>query len=70
MANHWHQIWGIVAVLTGVYYIFKRRIAVGIEGRRPWFYAEGMWAILIGAIVILLGIVVIFEIIEFTPGTF
>lgn len=52
-------LWGVGVVLVGVVWICKRKVGVGIEGRKPAFYVTGPAAIFLGAIAIPIGLYVI-----------
>lgn len=41
MNIEWNLIWGIGAILIGVYWVIKRSVAVGIEGRKLSYIAKG-----------------------------
>lgn len=58
----WEQIWSGGLIAVGVYWIIKRNVAVGIEGRAPSFYVKGKGAVLLGIAAILVGSVVMFEV--------
>ncbi len=58
----WNQLWGALAMLVGVYWILKRKVPVGIEGRPPSFHVAGKWAVLLGIVAIVIGLVVALEI--------
>ena len=62
MNIEWNLIFGIGVILVGVYWIIKRSVPVGIEGRNPSFIAKGKWAVLLGSIAILLGLFVAIDI--------
>lgn len=59
MDIYWIKLLGIVMLVIGIVWIYRRQIPVGIEGRHPAFYIKGRWAILMGIIAILLGIILI-----------
>jgi len=62
MNIEWNLIFGIGVILVGIYWIIKRSVPVGIEGRNPSFIAKGKWAVLLGSIAILLGLFVAIDI--------
>jgi hypothetical protein len=58
----WPQIWGIIAIGVGIYWIINRDVPVGIEGSPPSFHARGKWAVLLGIVAIIIGLIVALEI--------
>ena len=62
MAIAWPQIWGIIAIGVGIYWIIKREVPIGIEGRPPSYHARGKWAVLLGISAIIIGLIVALEI--------
>ncbi len=58
MNIEWNIVWGVGAILIGIYWIIKRSVPVGIEGKEPSFIAKGKWAILLGIFSISLGLFV------------
>ncbi len=56
MNIEWNVVWGVGAILVGVYWIIKRSVPVGIEGKEPSFFAKGKWAVLLGIFAISLGL--------------
>ncbi len=56
MNIEWNVIFGIIAIITGLYWIIKRSVPIGIEGKKPSFYAKDNWAILLGIIAIIIGL--------------
>jgi hypothetical protein len=47
-----------------VYWLAKRHVPIGIEGRPPSFHARGKWAVILGIAAIVLGLVVALEILN------
>ena len=62
MNIEWNLVWGVGVILVGVYWVIKRSVPVGIEGRDPSFIAKGKWAVLLGIIAIILGLFVAIDI--------
>ena len=56
MNFEWNVLFGLIAISTGIYWIIKRSVPVGIEGKKPSFYAKGGWAIFLGIVAIIIGI--------------
>ncbi len=54
-------VWGVGAILMGIYWIIKRSVPVGIEGKEPSFIAKGKWAVLLGIFAIFLGLFVVID---------
>ncbi len=63
----WPIIWGGLLIVTGVYWLKKRSIGIGIEGRPALFYIKGNVAIILGIIMIVAGIAIFrnYEILSF-----
>jgi hypothetical protein len=61
MSTGWRLIFGLGLIAVGVVWIFKREIPIGIEGRPPSFHARALWAISLGILAIVLGLVVAFD---------
>jgi hypothetical protein len=61
----WNQFWGLGLVAVGVYWLIRRHVPVGIEGRLASFHAKGKWAVLLGIAAIIFGLVLALEIINF-----
>lgn len=57
----WAQIWGMGAIVVGIYWILKSEVPVGIKGQPHSFYARGKWAVVLGVVAIIIGLVVSFE---------
>lgn len=62
--KYWDQIFGILLSITGVVWIVKRNIPVGIEGREPMFHLKGKISVLIGVIIMIIGIMFIANLIN------
>jgi len=58
MNIEWNLIWGIGAVFIGVYWVIKRSVPVGIEGRKSSYIAKGKYAVLLGITAIIIGLYV------------
>ena len=58
MNIEWNLIWGVGVILVGIYWVIKRSVPVGIDGRKPSFIAKGKWAVLLGVAAIILGLYV------------
>ena len=54
----WHQFWGLAVIAVGIYWIVRRGVPVGIEGRPPVFHARGRWAVVLGMAAIVVGAIV------------
>ena len=54
----WHHIWGFGLAITGIVFIVKRSVPIGIEGQPPSFRAKGFLAIAIGVACMVVGLVV------------
>lgn len=50
------KVLGLACVVTGVLWIFRRAVPVGIEGRAPSFYLRGWAARLAGLAIAALGV--------------
>lgn len=61
MNFEWPQVAGLILVLVGLHWVVKRNIPVGLEGRPPFFYLVGKWAVLAGLVAIVVGLVMVFE---------
>jgi len=61
MSTGWRLIFGLALIAVGIVWILKCEIPVGIEGRPPSFHARGVWAITLGILAIVLGLVVAFD---------
>jgi hypothetical protein len=62
MSTGWRLIFGIGLAAVGIYWIFRREVPVGIEGRPPSFHARGIWAVGLGILAIIWGLVVAFDV--------
>lgn len=62
MSVPWRLIFGLVLMAVGVVWIFKREVPIGIEGEPPSFHARGVWAISLGILAIVLGLIVAFDV--------
>jgi len=51
----WRHFRGLAVMAVGVYWIVKRDVPIGIEGRPPSFHAKGRWAVVLGTAVIIVG---------------
>jgi hypothetical protein len=58
----WHHVWGLGAIALGIYWIVRRDVPVGVEGRSPAFHARGRWAVVLGAGAILVGLLMALQI--------
>jgi len=58
MNIEWNLIWGIGAILIGLYWVVKRSVPVGIEGRKPSYIAKGKYAVVLGITAIIIGLYV------------
>jgi hypothetical protein len=56
--NIWYRLWGSGLIVVGVVWIRKREVEVGVAGRPPAFFVRGRAAVVCGAIVIAIGVVV------------
>jgi hypothetical protein len=59
--NLWPYLWSIGVVAVGSYFILKKNIGVGIKGSPPKFHIDGIPAIIIGLIIIILGFFFLFN---------
>lgn len=68
----WPVLWGGLLIGMGVYWIKKRSIGIGIEGRPAFFYIKGKGAIIWGILVIVAGVIILLkpEIISFLSFKF
>ena len=62
----WQQVAGICFIGSGIYWIVKRDVPVGIEGRPPSGNARGKWAVILGVAAIALGVLTALEILRFS----
>lgn len=62
MSTAWRLIFGIGLAAVGMYWIIKREIPIGIEGRPPSFYARGIWAVGLGILAVVVGLVVALDV--------
>jgi hypothetical protein len=53
------KVLGVACVATGLLWMFRRSIPVGIEGRAPSFYLGGWGAILAGLAMLAVGVVML-----------
>src|SRR5436190_24356446 len=51
----WRHFQGLAVMAVGVYWIVKRDVPIGIEGRPPSFHAKGRWAVVLGTAAIIVG---------------
>ena len=51
-------------VAIGVYWLIRRNVPIGIEGRPASFHAKGKWAVRLSIAAIIFGFVVALEIIN------
>jgi hypothetical protein len=51
------KVLGASCIFTGVLWMYRRTIAVGIEGRVPSHYIRGLLAIFLGVAMVVIGIV-------------
>ena len=58
MSVGWQQVFGLGIAAAGVYWIVKRHVPVGIEGRPPSFHARGWLAVTIGVACVVVGLMV------------
>lgn len=52
----WPYIWGSGVILIGCFFVWKREIGIGIRGKAPLFYIDGVFAVILGLLTILIGI--------------
>lgn len=62
MSTGWRLIFGIGFAAIGICWIIKREIPIGIEGRPPSFHARGIWAVTLGVLAVVFGLVVAFDV--------
>lgn len=62
MDINWNQVAGVIIIIVGIVWCIKRTVPVGIEGRPPSFYVEGKWAIVLGALAIILGLFLVADV--------
>ena len=62
MSTAWRLIFGIGFAAVGVYWIIKREIPIGVVGRPPSFHARGIWAVALGILAVVLGLVVALDV--------
>jgi len=55
------KVAGVSCVVTGITWMRKRSIGVGIEDREPSFFLTGLSAQLVGALMIALGAAMLFQ---------
>lgn len=60
----WSQVLGNGVIAVGIYWIIKKDIPVGIEGSPASFHAKGKWAVLLGVVAVVIGLVVALELPE------
>lgn len=53
------KVLGVTCVATGLLWMFRRSIPVGIEGRAPSFYLEGWGAIFAGLAILAVGVLML-----------
>jgi hypothetical protein len=61
MSTGWRLFFGFVIVIVGVIWIVKGHVPIGIEGRPAAFHARGRWAVGLGVLAIILGLVIAFD---------
>lgn len=59
--NIWPHIWSIGLIVCGIHFIKKKEIGVGFEGRSPSFYIRGPLVTIIGCLVVLAGVLLLFN---------
>jgi hypothetical protein len=58
------HIWSIALIAAGAYWLIKKKVGVGIEGRKPSFFVQGLWATIIGLIAIAVGVYLLLHPVE------
>ncbi len=53
------RVAGVGAMLTGVIWILRQSVPIGIEGRPPSYYAVGIPAVLLGLAMAVIGLVLL-----------
>lgn len=62
MSLEWLQIWGFGVAIFGVFFLFRRKIDIGIRGRPASYTVTGKCAIFLSLLIISLGLFVGLEI--------
>jgi hypothetical protein len=55
----WPIVWGGLLIVTGIYWLKKRSIGIGIEGKPALFYIKGNALIILGMLIIIVGIIIL-----------
>jgi len=53
------KVAGVACVGSGLLWMIRRSVPVGIEGRRPSFYLSGLLAFIVGAAIVAVGVVLL-----------
>lgn len=59
VSDVWPFIWGGGLIIVGICFIWKKEVAVGFEDQKPILTIKGIYAKLIGLVVIIVGILIL-----------